>query len=129
MSLWWSFRWQMLVIATIFMVFLTNPGRSQPQTNVLTQSCSAVNVINVQIFYSNLNDTYRDIRRQLSNNNTYFATSNLESNSEPVYVMAQCRKYMSTSDCVRCFDFAASSIRSCAAFNGARLVLDGCFLR
>ncbi|KAF5798401.1 putative protein kinase RLK-Pelle-DLSV family [Helianthus annuus] len=129
MAQWWSFRWQMVVVATVFMVFLTIPGRSQPQTNVLIQSCSTVNATNTQNFFSNLNETFRDVRRILSNNNTYFATSNLTRNSEPVYVMAQCRNYMSTSDCLGCFDYAASSIRACANFNGARSVLDGCFLR
>ncbi|KAM0067947.1 putative protein kinase RLK-Pelle-DLSV family [Helianthus debilis subsp. tardiflorus] len=129
MAQWWSFRWQMVVVATVFMVFLTIPGRSQPQTNVLIQSCSTVNATNTQIFFSNLNETFRDVRRKLSNNNTYFATSNQTRNSEPVYVMAQCRNYMSTSDCLGCFDYAASSIRACANFNGARSVLDGCFLR
>ncbi|KAI3775696.1 hypothetical protein L1987_45445 [Smallanthus sonchifolius] len=128
MTRWWWWWW-MVVLAVVFMVFLSNPGRSQPQTNILIQTCSPVNATNIQNFFSILNDTFRDIRRQLSNNNTYFATSELSRNSQPVYIMAQCRKYMSTSDCVSCFDFAASSIRSCAAFNGARSVLDGCFLR
>ncbi|KAM0067670.1 putative non-specific serine/threonine protein kinase [Helianthus debilis subsp. tardiflorus] len=129
MSWCWCFRWQMVVVAAVFMVFLTNPGRSQPQTNVLTQSCSLVNVTNTQNFSINLKDTFRDVRRQLSDPNTYFATSNLTRNSEPVYVMIQCRNYMSKSDCLRCFDFAARSIRSCAASNGGRLALEGCFLR
>ncbi|XP_076946619.1 antifungal protein ginkbilobin-like protein 2, partial [Bidens hawaiensis] len=118
----------MVVVATVFMVFLTIPARSQPQTNVLVQSCGPVNATNIPNFFSNLNDTLRDIRRQLSNNNTYFATSFMASGSDPVYVMAQCRKYMSTSDCVSCIDFTASSIRSCAAKNGALTILDGCFI-
>ncbi|KAF5798382.1 putative Gnk2-like domain-containing protein [Helianthus annuus] len=129
MTRWWSFRWRMVVVAIVFVVFLTSPGRSQPQTNLLRQTCSPVNATNIPNFFNNLNDTFRDIRRQLSNNNTYFATSELARNSVTVYVMAQCRKYMSTRDCVSCFDFAASSIRSCATLSGARSVLDGCFLR
>ncbi|KAI3704418.1 hypothetical protein L1987_74638 [Smallanthus sonchifolius] len=129
MTLWWSFWWRMVVVAVVFMVFLTNPGRSQPQTNVLIQSCSTVNASSTANFFSNLNETFSDARRQLSNNNTYFAISNQTRNSDPVYVLAQCRNYMSTSDCLGCFDYAASSIRACGAANGARSVLDGCFLR
>ncbi|KAJ0771099.1 putative protein kinase RLK-Pelle-DLSV family [Helianthus annuus] len=128
MAQWWSFRWQIVVVAIVLMVFLTNPGRSEPQTHLLLQTCSRFNATNTKIFFSNLNETFRDVRRKLSNS-TYFTTSNLTTNSEPVYVMAQCRNYMSTSDCLGCFDYAASSIRACATFNGARSVLDGCFLR
>ncbi|MFS7955581.1 putative non-specific serine/threonine protein kinase [Helianthus anomalus] len=127
MAQWWSFRWQIVVVAIVLMVFLPNPGRSEPQTHLLLQTCSRVNATNTKIFFSNLNETFRDVRRKLSNS-TYFTTSNLTTNSEPVYVMAQCRNYMSTSDCLGCFDYAASSIRACATFNGARSVLDGCFL-
>ncbi|XP_076922883.1 cysteine-rich receptor-like protein kinase 2 [Bidens hawaiensis] len=129
MSQWWSLRWQMVVVATVFMVFLTIPASSQPQTNVLIQSCSTVNATNIPSFFRNLNETFGVIRTKLSNNNTYFADANLTRNSEPVYVMAQCRNYASTTDCLGCFDYAASSIRACGGFNGARSVLDGCFLR
>ncbi|KAL8255364.1 hypothetical protein R6Q59_033585 [Mikania micrantha] len=124
-------RWfcrPMVVVAVVFLVYLTNPASSQPQTNILILACSMANVTNSRDFYSNLNQTFVNIRSQLSNN-TYFATAELTRNSVPVYVMAQCRNYMSTRDCLGCFDFAASSIRACAAANGARLVLDGCFLR
>ncbi|KAK1421493.1 hypothetical protein QVD17_23858 [Tagetes erecta] len=125
----WSLKWPMVVVAVVFIIVLTIPAKSQPQTNLLIQTCSPVNATNIQNFFTNLNDTFIDIRRQLSNNNTYFATSELTRFSQPVYVLAQCRKYMSTTDCLACFDFAASSIRSCGALNGARSVLDGCFLR
>ncbi|KAJ9541149.1 hypothetical protein OSB04_027655 [Centaurea solstitialis] len=122
MSSWW----QMVVVPFLLMFFLTNPVRSQPQTNILVQSCSQVNT-NLPNFYRNLNETLGNIRRQLSNNDTYFATSEQPRNS--VYVVGQCRNYMSTHDCVACFDFATRSIRSCAPANGARTVLDGCYLR
>ncbi|KAI3519027.1 hypothetical protein L1887_07998 [Cichorium endivia] len=43
--------------------------------------------------------------------------------------MGQCRNYMSTRDCLACFDFADRSIRYCAGATGGRAILDGCFLR
>ena len=129
MTRWWSYGWQMVFVTFVFMVFLTNPVTSQPQTNLLIQSCSQVNVTNIPNFIGNLNETFRDVRRKLSNNNTYFATSEQTRNSVPVYVLAQCRNYMSTSDCMSCFDFADTSIRSCTPANGGRAVFDGCFLR
>ncbi|KAL7612871.1 hypothetical protein Lser_V15G06979 [Lactuca serriola] len=129
MTRWWFYRWQMVLVAFMFMVFLTTPATSQPQTNILITACSLVNATNLQNFYANLNSTFQDVRRQLSNNNTYFATAENTRNSESVYVMGQCRNYMSTRDCVACFDFADRSIRYCAGANGGRAVLDGCFLR
>ncbi|KAI3722987.1 hypothetical protein L2E82_34243 [Cichorium intybus] len=129
MTLRWYYRWQMAVVAFVFMVFVANPVRSQPQANILITACSQVNATNLQSFYANLNDTFRNVRQQLSNNNTYFATADQTRNSESVYVMGQCRNYMSTSDCVSCFDSADRSIRYCAGANGGRAVLDGCFLR
>ncbi|XP_071740167.1 cysteine-rich receptor-like protein kinase 2 [Rutidosis leptorrhynchoides] len=122
-------KWcQMMIAALMFMVCLTTTVKSQPQTNLLITGCSQINATNLQSFFSNLNETFRDIRIQLSNN-TYFATSEQTRNSEPVYVLAQCRNYMSTNDCLSCFDTAREDIRTCAAANGARVVLDGCFLR
>ncbi|KAL4577877.1 hypothetical protein LXL04_013992 [Taraxacum kok-saghyz] len=123
------FRWQMVVVAFVLMVFLSNPVRSQPQTNILITACSLVNVTNLQNFYTNLNETFRNVRQQLANNNTHFATADQTRNSESVYVMGQCRNYMSARDCVACFDFADRTIRVCAGANGGRAVLDGCFLR
>nr|XP_043632199.1 putative receptor-like protein kinase At4g00960 [Erigeron canadensis] len=123
--------WHMVfVTASVFMVFLTiNPVSSQPQANLLITGCSQINATNLQNFFGNLNETFRDLRNKLSNNNSYFATSEQTRNSEPVYAMAQCRNYMSTRDCLSCFDSADTFIRTCAAANGARAVLDGCFLR
>ena len=125
----WCYGWQMALVAFVVMVFLTNPVTSQPQTNLLIRSCSTNNATDIQKFIGNLNETFRDVRTKLLNNKTYFTTSNQTRNSEPVYVLAQCRNYMSTGDCVSCFDFADRSIRFCGAANGARVVLDGCFLR
>ncbi|PWA76222.1 hypothetical protein CTI12_AA086050 [Artemisia annua] len=125
----WYYGWQMVLVSFVVMIFLTNPVTSQPQTNLLIRSCSTNNATDIQKFIGNLNETFRDVRTKLLNNNTYFTTSNQTRNSEPVYVLAQCRNYMSTGDCVSCFDFADRSIRFCAAANGARVVLDGCFLR
>ncbi|CAH1436883.1 unnamed protein product [Lactuca virosa] len=128
MTRWCFYRWQMVVVAFMFMVFLTTPVTSQPQTNILITACSPANHTNLPNFYANLNSTFQDVRTQLSNNNTYFATAEQTRNSEAVYVMGQCRNYMSTRDCVACFDFADRSIRFCAGANGGRVVLDGCFL-
>ncbi|KAI3743118.1 hypothetical protein L1987_60821 [Smallanthus sonchifolius] len=123
---WWLFGWQAVVM---YMIFSTTPVTSQPETNLLLRSCSLLNTTNTRSFFANLNETFSKVRRQLSDNNTYFATAEQARSTAPVYVMAQCRLYMSTSDCLACFDYATSTIRACATADGARAVLDGCFLR
>ena len=73
-----------------------------PQINLLNSGCSQYNVSRVSNFYNNLNATFSDLRAQL-NNSKYFATAQRVKGSEPVYAMAQCRKYLSNADCVACF--------------------------
>lgn len=43
--------------------------------------------------------------------------------------MAQCRNYLSISDCLSCVSSAASLIRNCSPATNGRVYYDGCFLR
>lgn len=43
--------------------------------------------------------------------------------------MAQCRNYLSISDCLSCFSSAASEIQTCRPSLNARMIYDGCYLR
>ncbi|KAF5769138.1 putative protein kinase RLK-Pelle-DLSV family [Helianthus annuus] len=126
---WWCYGKHMVMVTILFIVFLSNPVTSQPQTNLILRACAQINATNPRNFFRNLNETFSDTRRKLSNNNTYFATSEQTNNTDPVYVLAQCRNYMSAFECVNCFDFASKSVCSCDAAVGGRVVLDGCFLR
>lgn len=122
-------RWWRLIVFIIVLVSLTNPAISDPQINLLNRGCSQYNATNLLNFFTNLNGTFTDLRAQLSNENTHFATAQQARSSDPVYGMVQCRNYMTTGDCVACFDAAVSQIRNCSAANGARVIYDGCFLR
>ncbi|KAF5740336.1 cysteine-rich receptor-like protein kinase 2 isoform X3 [Tripterygium wilfordii] len=101
---------------------------SDPQMNMLNKGCSQYNATNFSIFNRNLNATFVDLRAQFTSNN-YFATAQRADGTDPVYALAQCRNYLSNSDCIACFDSAAARIRNCSAANGARVIYDGCFLR
>ncbi|KAK1410559.1 hypothetical protein QVD17_37096 [Tagetes erecta] len=127
MTIWC--RDYLVTVIVAITIFIPNPVTSQPQSNLILRGCAQINSSDPPTFFENLNATFRDIRRQLLNNNTYFATSVQSNNTEPVYALAQCRNYMLANDCVDCLDFADRSIRSCAAAIGGRVVLDGCFLR
>ncbi|KAI3699250.1 hypothetical protein L2E82_43426 [Cichorium intybus] len=125
MARWWFFLWQAMIVSFLYIIFSTLVT-SQAQTNLLLRSCS---LQNTRSSFRSLNETLKEVRRQLSNNITFFATAEQTRISEPVYMMAQCRLYMSTNDCIACYDVATAHARGCGAATGARAVLDGCFLR
>ncbi|XP_028800652.1 cold-responsive protein kinase 1 [Neltuma alba] len=107
---------------------------SDPQANLLTRGCNPYYeflVPNVTVFGENINATLRDIREQISDQNKHFVTAQQAANGgNTVSTLFQCRSYLSTADCVACFDMAATDILSCAAGDpGGRVVYDGCFLR
>ncbi|CAK9135293.1 unnamed protein product [Ilex paraguariensis] len=118
---WWA------VVVTVIVVL--KPARSDPQIELINDGCSQYNATNLSDFFSNLNATFSDLRNQLSTENKKFATAQQARSSNPVYAMAQCRNYLSTADCVACYDATVAQIRNCSAANGARVIYDGCFLR
>ncbi|XP_058098024.1 cysteine-rich receptor-like protein kinase 2 [Magnolia sinica] len=95
---------------------------SDPQANLLNKGYSQYNVTSPSAFISNLNSTLAELRSQLNSNRFAIA-------QRPVYALFQCRAYLSTTDCIACFDKAQSQIQTCLAANGARVIYDGCFLR
>ncbi|XP_011024962.1 PREDICTED: cysteine-rich receptor-like protein kinase 2 isoform X3 [Populus euphratica] len=118
----------MLFIVVWWMVAITG-AFSDPQANLLSAGCSQYKVDDVPEFTNNLNSTLLDLGAQL-NSSKYFATAEQARGTAPVFAMVQCRKYLSTADCVACFAIAAKQIRNCSAgINGARVIYDGCFLR
>ncbi|KAJ9702958.1 hypothetical protein PVL29_004630 [Vitis rotundifolia] len=117
-----------LMTVGIWWWWLMREAVSDPQTNLLIQGCSTYSPPNLSDFYSNLNATLSDLKTQLSDNK-HFATAQRTRSTGTVYGLAQCRNYMSTKDCVACFNTAQSHIRNCSSANGARVIYDGCFLR
>ncbi|KAJ4960982.1 hypothetical protein NE237_020892 [Protea cynaroides] len=114
----------------IFQFLWFDPILCDPQTNLLNKGCSQYNSTNLPVFYANLNTTFSKLRNQLAGpNKDLFSTAEQGQSSNPVYAMAQCRDYLSTTDCVACFDTAVALIRTCSAANGGRVIFDGCFLR
>ncbi|KAM7460849.1 hypothetical protein LguiA_028970 [Lonicera macranthoides] len=123
-------QWLPVVALILLLVYSTKPAASQPQTNLLNTGCSQYNATSLSSFSINLNGSFSDLRRQLSSGNTKFATAQRARSSVPVYVLAQCRDYLSTANCLACFDASVRQIeRNCSAANGARVIYDGCFLR
>lgn len=120
-DIWWWFAVVMLVVT------VSEPGLSDPQTNqVGNLGCSPYNVSDVPDSIRERNLSFADLRNQLSSGNKRFATSN----QQAIYAMVQCRKYLSTADCVACFDAAVLVTRNCPiATTAAIVIFDGCSLR
>ncbi|XP_058098013.1 cysteine-rich receptor-like protein kinase 2 [Magnolia sinica] len=101
---------------------------SDPQTNLLTMACDAYNATYPSIFSSNLDFVFAELQSLLNSN--HFAKAQRAHTDELAYAIAQCRQYLSTSDCLSCFSTATSQLRThCLNADGAHAVYDGCFLR
>nr|BAF95165.1 protein kinase [Ipomoea nil] len=126
-----SGRWRWLAVVMLVVVSVSEPAFSDPQTNQVDKGCSQTNVTNAAADYAKeLNASFSDLRRQLSRSNKSFATTSTAiATAHPIYALAQCRNYLSNPDCVACFDAAVSVARNCSLATGARVTLDGCFLR
>ncbi|CAI9114877.1 OLC1v1015693C1 [Oldenlandia corymbosa var. corymbosa] len=119
-----------MVVAFLAVSIITfESANSDPQTNLLDKGCNQYTPNNVTEFYSNLNASFADLRNQISKDNQHFGTAQRVWTSDTVYAMVQCRNYLSTADCVSCFNSAVSQIRECYPFEGAHVTYDGCFLR
>ncbi|KAM7464846.1 hypothetical protein LguiB_012408 [Lonicera macranthoides] len=123
---WW--QWLLVAALILLVVYSTKPA-AQPQTNLLDSGCNQYNAEDLSSFFRNLNGTFLDLRRKLSSGNTKFATAYQTWSLNSVYGLAQCRDYLSTVDCLACFDASVRRIRECSANTGARVIFDGCLLR
>ncbi|XP_019172332.1 PREDICTED: cysteine-rich receptor-like protein kinase 2 [Ipomoea nil] len=121
-----SGRWWWLAVVML-VVSVSEPAFSDPQTNQIGNlGCGPYHVSDVPDYNRELNLSFADLRNQLSIANKRFATSTRPA----VYAMVQCRKYLSTADCVACFDAAVLVTRNCPIDTTSAIVIfDGCFLR
>ncbi|RWR92877.1 cysteine-rich receptor-like protein kinase 2 [Cinnamomum micranthum f. kanehirae] len=111
----------------IIILFFTNPTTCDPQTNLITKRCSPSHSTSSSYFFSNLHTALSSLQTQLFS--SHFATAQHGQGQDEVFTMAQCRKYLSISDCLSCVSSAASLIRNCSPATNGRVYYDGCFLR
>ena len=126
--------WKMIAVVVLAVTLLIELAMSDPQANKISQpgrECSGFDAANPSEYFRNLNSTFADLRRQLSVERTHFATAEQASTvANNVYTLFQCRDYLSTADCVACFNVATADIgKICKLNNGARVIYDGCYLR
>ncbi|CAI9272121.1 unnamed protein product [Lactuca saligna] len=119
-------------LAVILLVIMaeTVTSQSSKRSNTLIRSyCSKYGVLNEEFFSRNLNTTISSLRRQLSSATVYEAVARTIINGDSVYGLALCRGYLSTSECLNCFNIAVTGVRVCGIVNGGRVIYDDCELR
>ncbi|KAK9062114.1 hypothetical protein SSX86_019299 [Deinandra increscens subsp. villosa] len=102
---------------------------SNTNTTPLKFFCGSNYAMSQTTFFGNLNSTFSQLRSHLSNPGVYYARAHGSENEDAVYGVAQCRNYLSSTECLACFDVAVSILQPCGLANGAHVFLDNCFLR
>ncbi|XP_059670602.1 cysteine-rich receptor-like protein kinase 42 [Cornus florida] len=126
---WWSCWQRLMMVVFVVVALILDMTTSDPQIYLIHKACSGTPAS----VFTNLNSMdsfFADIRRELSNKDTHYAIRETALGDFPtVYIMVQCRIYLSAADCVGCFDTAVSELRTCPSSIGAHITYDGCFLR
>ncbi|KAL4577867.1 hypothetical protein LXL04_013982 [Taraxacum kok-saghyz] len=125
----------MSLLMAFLVLFLIKPGESQ--TNIsdnnintpIRSFCGRNPPIIISNFIQKRNSTLGEIRRQLSSNGVFYATAQSLAEGDSVSGAALCRNYLTTAQCVACFDVGVSQLISCVTGNGAYVFLDNCFVR
>ncbi|XP_023760090.1 cysteine-rich receptor-like protein kinase 2 [Lactuca sativa] len=134
MSASYWFPWWLTAMLVILSMIL-NPSSSQSTVNSSTINipirsfCGRVAVISQSEFSTNLNSTLAALRKDLSVNGSYFSRAQTVGDADSVYGTAQCRHYLTTVQCLACFDSGVSTLAGCTSGNGAYVTLDDCFIR
>ncbi|XP_059077443.1 cysteine-rich receptor-like protein kinase 42 isoform X2 [Cryptomeria japonica] len=105
-----------------------------PQITYLGSGCSeSLNRTykNLTAFNHNQAAVFGSLASNLSSNGSHFATSVIDNDTtDPVYGLVQCREYLTPNECLQCFTAAKAKVKKfCPKSNGAKIHLDGCFLR
>ncbi|KAI3519033.1 hypothetical protein L1887_08007 [Cichorium endivia] len=122
-------------LVVVFVLVLVEVGFAQPTNNnsntntPLRFYCGSNDAMSPTSFSRNLHSTFSQLRSQLSNTGVYYARAQNLENGDAVYGVAQCRNYLSSAECLACFDVSVSVVATCGSANGANVFLDNCFLR
>ncbi|KAJ0666980.1 putative Gnk2-like domain-containing protein [Helianthus annuus] len=123
----------MAILVVLLVLLFTKPGFSQKtdsnNTNVIAMRCGRNTLVNQQNFIKNRNSTFRDLRTQVLNQRLLYARAQAISSGDSVFAAVQCRNYLSTDQCVACFDESVSELLICNSGNGGFISFDNCYVR
>ncbi|KAK1421480.1 hypothetical protein QVD17_23839 [Tagetes erecta] len=122
------------IFATLVVVFILTAtqlvaSQSRNMNNTLLRKyCRSDVSANGDSYLINMNITFSSLRRQLSVPRVYYAFDQTNT-GEFVYAFALCREYLSTSQCLACFDSAVNETKSCGIADGGNMIYDDCSIR
>ncbi|KAI7731740.1 hypothetical protein M8C21_021631, partial [Ambrosia artemisiifolia] len=80
-------------------------------------------------FIKNRNSTFNELKTQLLNQRLHYARAQDLSGGHSVFAAIQCRNYLSTDQCVACFDECVSELVNCQSGNRGFISFDNCYVR
>ncbi|KAJ9554313.1 hypothetical protein OSB04_018358 [Centaurea solstitialis] len=104
-----------------------NRSEGVPRNQIIYTLCNNQPEINQIEFSLNFIQTTEKIGTQIQDSR--FGTANSGTGPDSNYGLVQCYGDLSTNDCILCYDSAHYSLPVCFPNNGARVYLDGCFMR
>ncbi|KAI3516192.1 hypothetical protein L1887_15103 [Cichorium endivia] len=114
-----------VVIIVILSLVVPSKGNARSQINKLT--CSQQPVKNqtefVSYFVGSMAQIGTIVRTSLN------GTAHSGTGPDSMYVLAQCYGDLTAEDCILCYAEARTVLPTCFPSNGARIYLDGCFMR
>nr|XP_043635132.1 cold-responsive protein kinase 1-like [Erigeron canadensis] len=120
------------MLVMVFMLVakqVTSQSSVDRNNTLLRKYCRLYNAMNGPAYLNNLNTTLSSLRKQLSIGKVYYAFAQAVDNDEFVYSFAMCREYLSTSQCLTCFDTAANDTKACGFADGGNMIYDDCSIR
>eukprot|EP01018_Ginkgo_biloba_P008802 Gb_08283 [translate_table: standard] len=110
------------------LLFMVITVEGYARMSILGFVCSPDKNVNASTFANNLVTAVASINLQIDRYG--FGIAHKGNTIDSVYVLAQCFRYISQTDCSLCFSQARTPLfASCVNFNGARIYMEGCFLR
>ncbi|XP_076927407.1 cysteine-rich receptor-like protein kinase 2 isoform X1 [Bidens hawaiensis] len=125
------FSWRLAVVAVVF-ISMAEPVTSQSNnrnSTLMRYYCSLYYGRSANYFLSNLNTTLSSLHEQLSLNRARYAVARTLLTGESVWGLAVCRGYVSTAECVACFNYAVAQLKVCGRANGAHAFYNDCDVR
>lgn len=115
-----------LINFTILLLLVTT-SEGEPRNQMIQLSCSNQTENNPLLFSSNFINTTEKIGNQIQS--SLFGEANSGTGPDGTFGLNQCYGDLSTSDCIICYDSAHYLVSRCFPYTGARVYLDGCFMR
>ncbi|KAL7110327.1 hypothetical protein ACP275_05G018300 [Erythranthe tilingii] len=116
-----------LIVLVILLLPLPEQLSADPRTHTVKFTCGSQLEHNASIYVPNFIATMENVSIQIRSSG--FGKARTGTGPDANYGLAQCYGDLSLVDCVLCYAQARTITPQCYPVNGAKLFLDGCFMR